>query len=284
MAHVGLAWARLGICIWGRETDAGGEETVPGSRGDKQLAANVCTYPTLAGICLWTLGMFTLESDRCDSVVRTHSSVRGEKGAHCDKYQTCNRTVLVAESLQPNPSETSCTSFCRQGWRATASSSWKYHRNSLMGKDILDVLGSFVNPKPICCQQKTSLSMLYIPSRAEFPWSNWSRQDRTRTLWKPRILPRPPTLPHQLYFLSPINQISWMSREPMWMGKYLFFYLTWLLVWSYIFLEQFCSGWSHLCLNELTGIILWTASSTISCALQGRRSLGSILDEFPFLL
>lgn len=194
-------------------------------------------------------------------------------------------TVLVAESLQPNPSEALCTSFCRQGWRATASSSWKYHRNSLMGKDILDVLGSFVNPKPICCQQKTSLSMLYIPSRPEFPWSSWSRQDRTRcTLWKPRILPRPPTLPHQLYFLSPINQISWMSREPIWMGKYLFFYLTWLLVWSYIFLEQFCSGWSHLCLNELTGIILWTASSTISCALQGRGSLGSILDEFPFLL
>lgn len=162
MAHVGLAGARLGICIWGRETDAGGEEIVPGSRGDKQLAASVCTYPTLAGICLWTLGMFTLESDRCDSVVRTHSSVRGEKGAHCDKYQTCNRTVLVAESLQPNPSEALCTSFCRQEWRATASSSWKYHRNCWMGKDILDVLGSFFNPKPICCQQKTSLSMLYI--------------------------------------------------------------------------------------------------------------------------
>lgn len=63
-----LAWARLGVCIWGREADAGAEEAVSGSRGDKQLAPRVCSCPTgemwLGGICLWELGVFALVSDR----------------------------------------------------------------------------------------------------------------------------------------------------------------------------------------------------------------------------
>lgn len=40
-ALMDLAWAMLGFCVWGRETEAGGEETVSGSRGDKQLAPSV---------------------------------------------------------------------------------------------------------------------------------------------------------------------------------------------------------------------------------------------------